>query len=203
MESLVDKTKYTRVICNDKQEYLIAMLKSLQNGYELPDTVTEADWLYIRDHKDEDKALAGFVGHACSFGGRWFEGYARSKATKRNFARESKDTMLKKMQTLMDTKFICGDYRDVVIPEGAVVYADPPYANTKEYNGETFDSVQLWDYMRELSKDHIVFISEQQAPDDFICIWERMCTRTLDRNKNNQPKRPERLYIHRSQLVGQ
>ena len=42
----------------------------------------------------------------------------------------------------------------------------------------------------------MVFISELNAPDDFKCIWERPFTRTLDRNKNNQFKVVEKLFIH-------
>lgn len=51
--------------------------------------------------------------------------------------------------------------------------------------------------MRKISKDNIVFISEQNAPDDFECIWEKPFTRTLDRNKDNQFKVTEKLYIHK------
>lgn len=51
--------------------------------------------------------------------------------------------------------------------------------------------------MRKISKDNMVFISELNAPDDFKCIWERPFTRTLDRNKNNQFKVVEKLFIHK------
>ena len=39
-------------------------------------------------------------------------------------------------------------------------------------------------------------IPELNAPDDFKCIWERPFIRTLDRNKNNQFKVVEKLFIH-------
>ena len=48
--------------------------------------------------------------------------------------------------------------------------------------------------MRKLSKRCIVFISEQEAPDDFEVIWEKKLRRTLDYNKNNQPKKTEKLF---------
>ena len=101
------------------------------------------------------------------------------------------------MATLMDAEFICKDYRDVELPDGCVVYADPPYNETTGYGKEKFDSDVFWDYMREISKNHIVFISEQNAPDDFIPIWERQLTRTLDVNKNNQFKATEKLFVHK------
>ena len=57
--------------------------------------------------------------------------------------------------------------------------------------------IRNWEDMRKISKEHIVFISEQTAPDDFISIWEKPFTRTLDVNKNNQFKVTEKLFIHK------
>ena len=51
--------------------------------------------------------------------------------------------------------------------------------------------------MRKISEDHIVFISEQNAPDDFVAIWSKPFTRTLDVNKDNQFKVTEKLFIHK------
>ena len=51
--------------------------------------------------------------------------------------------------------------------------------------------------MRELSKRCTVFISEQIAPDDFECVWQKELTITLDYNKNNQPKKVEKLFVWR------
>lgn len=183
-------------ILNDKHEYLIALLKGIQAGYELPENISKESYQYIRTHLDEDKVLSGFVGFGCSFGGKWFGGYAKNQ-TNRNYASESKKSLLKDMATLMDAEFICKDYRDVELPDGCVVYADPPYNGTTGYGNEKFDSDVFWDYMREISKNHIVFISEQNAPDDFVSIWERQLTRTLDVNKNNQFKATEKLFVHK------
>lgn len=78
--SVESKVKgYDRIICNDKHEYLIEMLKGVQNGYELPELITEEQYKYIKDHKDEDKILTGFVGFGCSFGGKFFGGYATAQ----------------------------------------------------------------------------------------------------------------------------
>ena len=41
---------------------------------------------------------------------------------------------------------------------------------------------------------HTVFVSEQEAPPDITCIWERQFTRTLDRNKGNQFTVTEKLF---------
>ena len=137
------------------------------------------------------------MGFGCSFGGKWFGGYARNeKGT--NYAAQSKRSILNDFETLRSAEFTCLDYRDVVIPNDAIVYADPPYKDTTGYGKTEFDSDAFWDYMREISKTNLVFISEQQAPDDFIPVWQTEFTRTLDVNKDNQPKIVEKLFIHES-----
>ena len=169
-------------------------------GYELPETITEEQYRAIRADKDADPVLTGFVGFGCSFGGKWFGGYARS-ATGINFAAQGKRSLLKKMSTLGGAEFICCDYRKVPIPPGAVVYADPPYANTTGYNGEKFDSKEFWRAMRLLADTgHTVYISEQTAAPDFVCVWEKPFTRTLDRNKGNQFKVTEKLFTYISPI---
>ena len=187
---------FSRVICADKHAYLIAMFQGVQNGYTLPDNVSETEYHYICSHKEENPVLAGFVGFGCSFGGKWFNGYARSN-DRTNYAMQSKRSLLKDMQTLMTAEFICSDYRHTPIPINAVVYADPPYNGTTGYCNEKFDSEEFWRYMRLMAQTgHTVLISEQSAPWDFVPIWAKPFTRTLDRNKNNQFQVVERLYTY-------
>ena len=199
--SIESKVNSPVKICNDKHEYLIAMWQGLKNGYELPDTITREQYYDIKSNQDRDKCLTGFVGFGCSFGGKWWGGYANGweiKNVKRvNYAKQAKNSTLKKMIGLMNVQFTCLDYKDVEISENAVIYADPPYKGTTGYSLGKFDHEEFWEYMRELSKNHIVFISEEQAPDDFECIWQKEFTRTLDVNKNNQPKKVEKLFTYK------
>ena len=195
--SIESKVKgFDKVICNDKHEYLIELFKGVQNGYELPELITEEQYKYIREHKDENKILTGFVGFGCSFGGKWFGGYARNK-TNTNYALQSKKSLLKDMDNLMIAQFTCQDYRDVIIPNNSIVYADPPYNNTTGYGKDKFNSDEFWEYMRVISKNNKVFISEQTAPNDFECVWEKEFTRTLDANKDNQFKVTEKLFTYK------
>lgn len=169
------------------------MWNAIKHGYELPDTVSEDEYRYIRMHKDNDPALTGFVGFACSFGGKFFGGYARDKQDT-NFAARGKQSLMNDIQSLQRAEFICGDYRDVEIPDGAVIYADPPYQGTTSYTTGQFNSDEFWQYMREISKKHKVFISEQNAPSDFVCIWEKPSRRTIDVNKGNNFYATEKLF---------
>lgn len=138
---------FSRKLLNDRHEYLIAMLQGVQQGYNLPEHITLEQYRYIRENKDADPVLAGFVGFGCSFGGKWFGGYARNK-TGTNYAEQSKRSLLKDMATLQDAQFVCGDYRRLCIPPNSVIYADPPYNNTTGYTGDKFDTTEFWIAMR-------------------------------------------------------
>jgi len=190
---------YDKIICNDNQPYLIALFQALQKGYELPEVITEEQYHYIKEHKDDDPALTGFVGFACSFGGKWFGGYARDKAQV-NYALRGKKSLASKMKTLMDAEFTCLDYRDVLLPDGCVIYCDPPYENTTKYANGDFNTPQFWEYIRKISEDHLVYISELKAPDDFVSIWQKDVRRILDVNKDNQFKSTEKLFVHKNNL---
>lgn len=200
VESLVD---CENKILNDSQPYLIELYKALQNGYELPEEVTREQYHYIKDHKDEDKALSGFVGFECSFGGKWFGGYAFNK-NGRNYAVEGKKSITRIFEGIKNATFICSDYKDVKIPKNAVVYCDPPYEGTTAYaNSKNFNSEEFWQYMREIGKKHTVFISEEKAPSGFKCIWQKEVRRTLDVNKQNMPVRIEKLWVYDKDYKGE
>lgn len=169
------------------------MWQGLQQGWLPPDAITEDAYKYIREHKDENPALTGFVGFGCSFGGKWFGGLARNKRGD-NYCAQANRSLLKDFQGLKTAKFTCLDYRDVEIPEGAIVLADPPYADTTGYSTGGFNSEEFWEYMRKLSKDHVVLVCEQNAPDDFEVVWEQKLRRILDVNKDNNFEVTERLF---------
>ena len=73
-------------------------------------------------------------------------------------------------------------------------YCDPPYKDTKKYStSKNFNSNEFWDNVRELSKNNIVLVSENQAPNDFKCIWEQEIKRNIKYDKSK--KSVERLFI--------
>ena len=99
------------------------------------------------------------------------------------------------------TTFTNQSYKDVIIPAGAVVYCDPPYEGTTKYsNSGGFNHDEFWEYVRELSKDHMVFISEISAPPDFTAVWNKPFKRVLDVNKENIFDSVEKLFIHNCNL---
>ena len=180
-------------ILNDKHPYLIAMWQALQQGWIPPEVITKEEYYHVKANLDKDKALSGFVGFGCSFGGKWWAGLASNKRGD-NFCSRAGNTLLRDLQGVKDAVFTCLDYKEVIVPDGSVVYCDPPYNNTTGYTTGEFNHAEFWDYMRELSKKCMVFISEQAAPDDFECVWQTELRRTLDYNKNNQPMKVEKLF---------
>ena len=183
-------------ILNDKHPYLIAMWQALQNGWMPPDVVTKEEYYRVKANMDENPALAGFVGFGCSFGGKWWGGYAKDKRGD-DYCGQAKRGLLKDLVGIQSATFTCLDYRDVEIPDGAVVYCDPPYVNTTGYTVGQFDTNEFWNYMRQLSKRCDVYISEESAPDDFECIWSKEKVRTLEKSDNVGRVKVEKLFKYK------
>lgn len=183
-------------ILNDKHPYLIAMWQALQNGWMPPDVVTKEEYYRVKSNMNENPALTGFVGFGCSFGGKWWGGYAKDKRGD-DYCGQAKRGLLKDLVGIQSAIFTCLDYHDVEIPDGAVVYCDPPYVNTTGYTVRQFDTNEFWDYMRQLSKRCNVYISEESAPDDFECIWSKEKVRTLEKNDNVGRVKVEKLFKYK------
>ena len=179
--------------CYDINEYLIEMYKAVQNGWTPPAIITEEEYDYIRNNKDKDKPLTGFVGIGCSYSGKWFGGYARNK-TGRNYCLNAHNSILKQLNEIRDIKFDCKDYKELEF-DGCLIYCDPPYKDTTKYPiiGE-FNTEEFWNVMRNWSKNNTVIISEYEAPNDFECIKE-INTKTDIRNRSGKREnRVERLF---------
>lgn len=163
----------------DVQEDLILLYQALLKGWEPPAEIPEDEWRELRD--SDPSALRAFAGFACSFGGRFFEGYARGRAKDVNFARQGRNKLLKQLEQVDVSKVRINraEFSTLTPPAGAVVYCDPPYFGTKQYNSKrsgvpTFDHERFWDVMREWrSRGVHVYVSEFSAPDDWGLVWEK------------------------------
>ena len=194
--AIESKVQATTKILNDKHPYLIAMWQALQNGWMPPDVVTKEEYYRVKANMDENPALTGFVGFGCSFGGKWWGGYAKDKRGD-DYCGQAKRGLLKDLVGIQSATFTCLDYHDVEIPDGAVVYCDPPYVNTTGYTVGQFDTNEFWDYMRQLSNRCDVYISEESAPDDFECIWSKEKVRTLEKSDNVGRVKVEKLFKYK------
>jgi site-specific DNA-adenine methylase len=97
---------------------------------------------------------------------------------------------LERLEQLERLEFYSDDYKNIIIPDNAVIYCDPPYKGTAEYKEGGFDHDKFWDWVREKSKIHKVYISEYTAPDDFVKVLEFSQKSNLQggtQSHNNQP----------------
>ena len=104
---------------------------------------------------------------------------------------------MKKMSTMVDVEFDWRDYKSLFL-NGCLICCDPPYANTTKYTGvPDFDSEEFWNIMREWSKDNDVYISEYEAPDDFVSVLD-IPTKTNIRDKSDSVcSRVEKLFKYK------
>lgn len=208
--NVIDKIKCNTKIGSDYNKYLIALLKRVQKDKPLLEEVPRELYNDVRSNQNNDKYedwFVGNVGFLASYNGRWFDGgYAQSGYEKtknglryRDYYQEAKNNLLKQAKDLKDVKFICCDYKkytSVIANKKCVIYCDPPYQNTKQYaNATNFDYEEFWETMRRWSKNNIVLISEQNAPDDFECIWEQEVSRSI--KATDKSKAVEKLFIYK------
>lgn len=204
--NMIDKVQATNRYAYDKNKYLVALFQHLQDGGELPEDVSREQYVDCRAHYRAndgyypDWYLAA-VGFLAGFNGRFYDGCYANPGWEgdhyRDYYQEAKRNILEQMRFLSDVHFASGNYKELN-PSGALIYCDPPYAGTKGYLTITkeFNHKEFWDIMREWSKNNIVLISEENAPDDFDILWEQEVSRTI--RAQEKSKATEKLFIHHS-----
>lgn len=196
-------------IAVDYNKYVIALWKELQeNGMNnIPTEVSEemyndvkSDYIN-RTNKYEDYII-GYVGTCCSFGGSWFNGYARFNPNKNeDHIKEAYNGLKKQVENfigLKKTVFLHSSYDGVLLHKNDIVYCDPPYASTKKYESD-FNNDAFWEWAREASKKvKKLYISEYDAPDDFECIWQMEKKDSLGTQKGKkQNTKVEKLFVYK------
>lgn len=204
--NMIDKVDGHR-LGNDSNEYLIAMWKALQDGWEPPDFISEDEWEDVKSKMESkyEKWHIAFTRIGCSFGADWRGGYARNvrkdspnaeqlNMTTKSYCAQSKRNILKQLPKIEGVIFSAGNYSDMAIPEKSIIYCDPPYAGTTPYK-DSFDHSVFWEWCRsKASEGHTVFISEYAAPKDFVCVWEHPTLNSLN-NTRSSSIATEKLFI--------
>lgn len=106
---------------------------------------------------------------------------------------------LERLERLESLTYSVGDYRDVVIPDGSVIYADIPYRTSTQKGdyGVCFDHEAFYDWCEAQTQP--LFISEYSMPEDrFVCIaqWDVVCSKSAT---NNSLRRVEKLWRPKGQ----
>jgi len=188
-------------IANDNNKYLIAMWKGiLEDNVIYPEEISKELYSLARDVFNGKETrfehtmnmtddLIGWIGFMGSANGRFFEGgYSGKSKTKigtiRDYIAESIRNIKKQLPKMQGVSFVSGDYRELEIPKNSIIYCDIPYNGTKQYStSKGFNHNLFWDWVREKSKQgHKVYVSEYNAPTDFVCVWQKQAKSSLSAN---------------------
>lgn len=182
--NIIDKVKGLR-LGSDSNKYVSALLDYLSKG-NLPEEINKEKYQAIKKFKDDyPDWLVGYAGICCSYSGKWFGGFAGEVTTRegvRNYQKEALANIEKQSINLTGVLFKGDCYQALDIPPNSIIYCDPPYENTTKYKDD-FDHNAFWEWCRDKhAQGHTVFISEYNAPDDFICVWQKEVKSSLSAN---------------------
>ena len=158
---------------------------------------TEEDHKICR--KDKTHPLHGLAGFAFSFAGGFYGGWCRGKdnfGKDRDYINEAYKNALKQSPLLQNVRLTNLSYDEMDIPKNSIVYCDPPYQNTTSYKTKVnFDHDKFWEWVRVLSKDNEVFVSEYSAPNDFETVFEMPLSNTFCKDAIHKKTAIEKLFI--------
>lgn len=195
----IDKVGGNRIGA-DKNEYMIALLKKLQDGWKPPKNVTKEEYTHLKENrKMYDKHEVGYYGTQLVFGSVWFGSYRRDNTGKRKYDVEAYNNVMKQQPNLMGIDFICCDYKDLKLPLNSLIYCDPPYKGSRPYIGENkINHNEFWQWCRDkVNEGHQVFVSEYNAPDDFKCVWKKDIVSSGNGIIDKKLRATEKLFVFR------
>lgn len=182
-------------LANDKNEYLIAMWKGLQENRKRPFDIPKDLYDRARNEYNNktniefDNFLIGWIGWMGSANGRFFDGgYSGKSNTKigtvRDYIKEAINNIEKQIPKMKDVIFESVDYINLQIPNNSIIYCDIPYQGTKQYStSKDFNYDIFWEWCRQKSAEgHIIYVSEYNSPEDFICVWQKEVKSSLSAN---------------------
>ena len=193
--NMIDKVDGNRLGA-DINEYLITLFHGLQNGFVPPDFVSEEFFKWTKNNRTVCP-LTAFIGFGCSYAGMWFAGYARNvkkdapnaellNRTTKSFCKHSKNGIMRQLPNLLEVGFLHCSYDELYVPPNSKIYCDPPYEGTTGYK-DGFSHPEFWQWCRvKANEGHDIYISEYNAPDDFICLWSGELTNGVSGKKETE-----------------
>lgn len=211
------------IVAADYHPDLIQMWKEVQaDTFVYPKSISEQEFNQAKNLKSPN-AMKAFIGFGMSFGGRFFGAYSQKYLgnKKEDFCAEMNNSLkrTKPMIQFPKVKFIQKDYTHWK-PNKKFIYCDPPYEYNKypikyrtdvKYYDE-FDNNAFWDVVRKWSKsgDNLVLVSEMNAPNDFVEIWnmekyrsaaQSKKTRFKNKTTTNNTNKIEKIFVHNSAFI--
>ena len=191
---------FERAIGSDAHPDIMFMWQAAVTGWKPPAKLTEQEWRELKTA--EPSALRGFAGFGCSFGGKWFAGYAKNNQ-QYDYVNQARRSVVALARRIRGAQLLIGDYTMHTPSVGphTVIYCDPPYANTTPYqNAGSFDSAQFWSTMAEwVGLGATVLVSEYDAPPKWQSVWSIGKRVTMNKDDNLR-RATEHLFMHHTQV---
>ncbi len=209
--NLIEHINCDTRIAMDKNSQLIDLYNYAVYGKaEFPKQVTREMWDSCYKHQEDNPSwLIALVEFFTSYtAGGFSRGFCNNYPDIRDHYNERLRSFKKQIPKLKGINFKAQDilildeqefydYFDIADDEMVCFYLDPPYKGTKAYGiSKKFDHDAFWNKARELSKNNLVFVSEQSAPDDFISVWIKEVKRNVQCAAIT--KATENLFVHKS-----
>lgn len=196
--NVIDKVDGKRIGA-DSNEYLISFYEYLQQGGEVPELhIDSFGYKHIKENMGLYKSwYVGMIGFCYSYGAKFFGGFIGNS---KDVVCEGRDRMGESYRAAVGAKkqvkgvnLFCCSYLDLLIPPNSLIYCDPPYEKTTGYK-DKFDHDQFWQWCRDKrAEGHTIFVSEYNAPDDFVCVWEKEVNSSLTKDTGAK-KATEKLF---------
>lgn len=199
----VQLAKYGPGIVSDVNPALIALYQAVRDGWTPPTSVSREEYEAAKKLPDSDPRKA-FCGFGCSFGGKWFGGYAdpslgrmvRGRRTKREAARATACSIVRDVARLQHGSLRCLDFLTVDPRPGAyeTIYCDPPYAGATGY-GTRFSHALFWERCQQWAACGVrVFVSEYSCAVPARVAWQKRHEVCVQGGLRNDA-RLERLFL--------
>jgi DNA adenine methylase len=186
-----------KFIANDYHPDLIQMWNEVKNEtFVYPESVSEEEYLEAKKLTSPN-AVKAFIGFGMSFGGRFFGAYAHKYMNdkKEDFCKEMMHSLKRATPLIKNVEFTNKSYLDLN-PVNMFIYCDPPYKYSKfpiKYRRDVkkydvFDNDLFWKTVRKWSENNLVVVSEMDAPEDFVEIWNFERYRSAAQSKKTRFK---------------
>lgn len=143
----------------------------------LPLDVSREEYDWYKENRPQDDPLTAWIGLGYQLFPDWFHSYATYKTM--GYKNEQRRCMAW-LHGCDDVEFVCSPYDELEIPDGAVVYCDPPYADSDAIKYAVgFDHDRFWNWVRELSRRCVVVCSTFYPPEDFVTLYDWGDTRPV------------------------
>lgn len=184
-------------IGSDANPHAVQALIAIRDMVDiLPETLTEEEYKQIRGCDPEP--IKSWLRFICSYSGRFDEGFARhgnlvkyrkTPLQEGRINAQKQSPLLQGVQLFTRSYDNCNDYTNCLI------YCDPPYKGKTSYRTQPLDHDKFWEWCRGMSEHNIVFVSEYEAPSDFVCVWSGEVKTNFDsKRKSSSYTAIEKLF---------